>query len=151
MFAPDHARTAAELVRVCRPGGRIVMTTWINDGFAGEMFNLSGRFLPPPPEGLQSPPLWGGESHVIEMFGAAGATPTIARETVEFPFASVQDAANEYADDFGPFVVARGELEPQGRWDAFIGEFAEIIARFNIAADGTATLRSDYFVVTVDR
>ena len=151
MFAPDHARTAAELVRVCRTGGRITMTTWVNDGFAGEMFNLTGRFLPPPPEGVQPPPLWGVEAHVNEMFGAAGATPAIARESVDFAFASVEDAANEYADDFGPFVVARRVLEPQGRWDAFIGEFAEIIARFNMATDGGATIRSDYFVVTVER
>jgi SAM-dependent methyltransferase len=151
MFAPDHARTAAELVRVCRPGGRIVMTTWVNDGFAGEMFNLSGRFLPAPPEGVQPPQRWGVESHVVDMFGAAGATPVISRETVEFEFASVQAAVDEYAHDFGPYVVARGVLEPQGRWDAFIGEFAEMIARFNVARDGTATIRSDYFLVTVER
>ena len=47
MFAPDHARAAAELVRVCRPGGRIAMSTWINEGFAGELFKLTGAFLPP--------------------------------------------------------------------------------------------------------
>src|SRR5206468_1222153 len=49
MFAPDHARAAAELARVCRPGGRILMTTWVNDGFVGEMFRLAGSFMPPPP------------------------------------------------------------------------------------------------------
>ena len=49
MFAPDHGRTAAELVRVCRPGGRIVMTTWVNDGFVGELFTLTGSFMPAPP------------------------------------------------------------------------------------------------------
>jgi ubiquinone/menaquinone biosynthesis C-methylase UbiE len=61
MFAPDHARAAAELVRVCRPGGRIAMTTWVNDGFAGELFTLTGSFLPPPPPGVQPPSLWGVE------------------------------------------------------------------------------------------
>lgn len=151
MFAPDHARAAAELVRVCRPGGRIAMVTWVNDGFAGELFKLSGRFLPPPPPGVQPPPLWGVESHVAEVFGAAGVTPSIERETVEFLFESVQDAVHHYADDFGPFVMARGMLEPQGRWDEFLAAFAELVTRFNAAGDDRATIRSDYFVVTVER
>ena len=59
MFAPDHARAAAELVRVCAPDGRIVMTTWVNDGFIGEMFKLTGSFMPPAPPGVEPPPLWG--------------------------------------------------------------------------------------------
>jgi len=151
MFAPDHARAAAELVRVCRPGGRIAMVTWANDGFAGELFKLSGRFMPPPPPGVQPPPLWGVESHVAEVFGAAGVTPSIERETVEFLFESVEDAVHHYADDFGPFVMARRMLEPQGRWDEFLAAFAELVARFNAAGDDRATIRSDYFVITVER
>ena len=151
MFAPDHVRAAAELVRVCRPGGRIAMVTWANDGFAGELFKLTGRFLPPPPPGVQPPPLWGIESHVAEVFGAAGVTPSIERETVEFLFASVEDAVRHYADDFGPFVMARAALEPQGRWDEFLEAFADLVTRFNAADDDRATIRSDYFVITVAR
>jgi SAM-dependent methyltransferase len=150
MFAPDHARAAAELVRVCRPGGRIAMVTWTNDGFAGELFKLSGRFMPPPPPGVQPPPLWGVESHVAEVFGAAGVTPSIERETVEFRFESVEDAVRHYADDFGPFVMARAALEPQGRWDEFLAAFADLVTRFNAAGDG-ATIRSDYLVILVER
>jgi SAM-dependent methyltransferase len=151
MFAPDHGRAAAELVRVCRPGGRIAMVTWANAGFAGELFKLSGRFLPPPPPGVQPPPLWGVESHVAEVFGAAGVTPSIARETVEFHFASVEDAVQHYAADFGPFVMARGVLEPQGRWDEFLAAFTELVSRFNAAGDERATILSDYLVSTVER
>src|ERR1700685_4437077 len=62
MFAPDHFRAAAELVRVCRPGGRIAMTTWVNDGFVGELFGLTGSFMPPPPPGGEAPPLPGVRS-----------------------------------------------------------------------------------------
>jgi SAM-dependent methyltransferase len=151
MFAPDHARTAAELVRVCRPGGRIAMTTWATEGFPGELFKLTGSFMPPPPAGVEPPPLWGVEAHVEEAFGAAGMSPTIAHETVDFDFPSVEDAVQHYADDFGPFLMARAALEPQGRWEEFVEAFADLVRRFNTADDGAARIRSDYFLIGVER
>jgi SAM-dependent methyltransferase len=158
MFAPDHSRAAAELVRVCRPGGCIAMTTWVNDGFAGELFKLTGSFMPPPPPGVQPPPLWGVEEHVREAFAAAAAaaaaadaSTAIERETVDFDFPSIEDAVQRYAEDFGPFVIARGVLEPQDRWVEFLHAFADLIRRFNLASDGTAKIRSDYFVIRIER
>jgi SAM-dependent methyltransferase len=151
MFAPDHFRAAAELVRVCRPGGWIAMTTWVNDGFAGELFKLTGSFMPPPPPGVQPPPLWGVEEHVRETFAAVDVSATIERETVDFDFPSNEDAVQRYAEDFGPFVIARGALEPQGRWVEFLQAFADLISRFNLASDGTAKIRSDYLMIRVER
>jgi SAM-dependent methyltransferase len=151
MFAPDHASAAAELVRVCRPGGRVLMTTWINDGFVGEMFSLAGEFLPPPPPGVEPPPLWGVESHVREMFGAAGVSASIAREAVAFDFPSVEDVVNEYGSSFGPFVMARRTLEPEGRWDEFLERFGALVRRFNRSGDERAQVESRYFLITVDR
>ena len=151
MFAADHARTAAELVRVCRPGGLIAMTTWSNSGFAGELFKLTGRYLPPPPEGVQPPPLWGVDEHVEEVFGAAGATPRIERLTVDFVFASVQDGVDHYTEHFGPFVMARGALEPQGRWDDFVGDFEGLLRQFNASGDDGAAISSEYLLITVER
>jgi SAM-dependent methyltransferase len=151
MFAPDHQRTAGELVRVCRPGGQIVMTTWANDGFVGELFTLTGSFLPSPPPVAQPPSLWGVKAHIDEVFRAVGAEPSIEPDTVDFDFDSVDDAVGQYADNFGPFVSARKVLEPQGRWDEFIGAFRELVDRFNLATDGTARVRSDYFVILIQR
>lgn len=151
MFAPDHTRAAAEMVRVCRRGGTIVMCTWVNDGFPGELFKLLGAFMPPAPAGVQPPPLWGVEAHVAEVFGAAGTSPAVARETVDFSFAGVEDAVRRYAEDFGPFVMARKTLEPQARWEEFLAAFGELVRRFNVADDGTAVIRSDYLMITVER
>jgi len=151
MFAPDHRRAAAELVRVCRPGGLVAMTTWSNSGFAGEIFKLTGRYLPPPPDGVQSPPAWGADAHVEETFGAAGATPKIEHMTVDFVFDSEQSAVEHYSEHFGPFVIARSVLEAQGRWDEFVGDFAGLVGEFNGAADGSARIRSGYLLVTVER
>ena len=151
MFAPDHERAAAELVRVCRRGGRVAMTTWVTHGYAGEIFKLTGSFLPPPPAGVQPPPLWGVESHVEEVFAAAGATPSIAHETLEVQFESETAAVEEYTTNFGPFVTARTVLEPQGRWSEFVQAFTDLVRSFNVALDGTVRISSDYFLITVDR
>jgi len=151
MFAPDHTRAAAELVRVCAPGGRILMTTWVNDGFAGELFKLSGSFMPPTPPGFEAPPLWGLEVHIEDVFRAAGASPSVVRQTVDFEFASVEHAVRAYADDFGPFVIARRVLEPQGRWEEFVAAFADLVRRFDTATDGTARIQSTYFLISIDR
>jgi len=151
MFAPDHARAAAELVRVCKPGGQIAMTTWVTDGFAGELFKLTGAFLPPAPPGVQSPPLWGKEAHVNEVFDAAGASATISRESVDFTFPSLEVAVQCYADEFGPFVAARTMLEPQGRWQEFLDAFAALLESFNDATDGSVSASSGYLLITVAR
>jgi hypothetical protein len=87
--------------------------------------------MPPLPPGVQSPPLWGVPEHIEEIFTAAGAKPAIAR--------------------VGPFVIARQVLEPQQRWAEFLGVFGDLIRWFNQAPDGSAQIRSDYFLITVDR
>ena len=69
MFAPDQATAAAELARVCRPGGRIGLANWTPEGFIGQMFKTLGRHLPPP-AGVQPPSLWGVEAHLHSLFGA---------------------------------------------------------------------------------
>ena len=77
---------------------------------------------------------------------------TVHRDgTVDFEFPSVEEAAQSYADDFGPFLMARAVLEPQGRWDEFLEAFTDLIRRFNAADDGTARIRSDYLLIGVER
>lgn len=70
MFAPDHQKTADELVRVCRPGGRIGMVNWCPDGYIGELLRAIGRHVPPPP-GVEPPTLWGDTAHLHRLWGTA--------------------------------------------------------------------------------
>jgi hypothetical protein len=132
-------------------GGRVLMTTWADSGFIGEMFKLTGAFMPPPPPGVQPPPLWGVEAHVRKMFGAAGAVPEIARERVVAEFASVEDVVQEYTVHFGPFVTARGVLGPHGRWDEFVAAFGDLVRRFDAGDGDRARMESEYFLITVER
>jgi ubiquinone/menaquinone biosynthesis C-methylase UbiE len=150
MFAPDHRRTAAELVRVCRPGGQIAITTWVEDGFVGELFGLTASFLPPAPPDVQPPALWGSRSHIHEVFGAVDAEPSVLQESVRFRFDSVEDAVDQYAASFGPFVSARAALEPRGRWEPFLVAFRSVVDRF-IVVDDSARIDADYFLVVIDR
>ena len=150
MFAPDHARAAAELVRVCRPGGLVAMATWANDGFPGALFKLTGSFLPPPP-GVQPPPLWGVEEHVSEMFAAAGAEATMTRETVVFEWPSIEEGVGVYMRDFGPFVAARRALEPQGRWPEFVQAFTSLMESFDKGGAAGAKIAADWLLITAPR
>ena len=84
------------------------------------------------------------------MFAAAGARAEIARERVVFEWPSVEAAVREYADDFGPFVAARGALEPQGRWNEFLEAFTALVERFDAGGDG-ARIDVDYLLITVER
>lgn len=87
MFAPDHVRTAAEMLRVCRPGGTIVLASWTPDGFIGELFRTIGAYVPPP-AGLQSPMLWGTEAHLRRLFGDGVASLAVEERTFTFRFRS---------------------------------------------------------------
>jgi ubiquinone/menaquinone biosynthesis C-methylase UbiE len=101
MFAPDHRRTAGEITRVVRPGGRIAIASWTPEGSIGDFFRTVAKHAPPPPG--DSPLLWGTEAHVRELFGDIWTE----RQAVRFEFESAQAAAAFYFENFGPVVMAR--------------------------------------------
>ena len=150
MFVPDHRHGVAELLRVCRPSGRIAMTTWAAEGFAGELFKLSASFMPPPPPGVDGPVSWGTADHAHLVFSSAGSSAEVKRETVTFAFPSVDEMVRSYTEDFGVFVVARAALEPQGRWGDFVDAFRDLVVRFNTAGDGSAKIESEYLLILAD-
>ena len=107
MFAPHHRATADELVRVCRPGGTIGMLNWTPEGFIGRLFAAMKPFLPPPPPGVQPPPLWGDEQHVRDLFGDRVADLTVERRMLTVSaFGSPAEFRDYFRENYGPTVAA---------------------------------------------
>jgi ubiquinone/menaquinone biosynthesis C-methylase UbiE len=111
MFAPDHQRAASELVRVCRPGGRIALASWTPDGFIGETFRVFSRYLPPAP-GLQPPVRWGDEAYLESLFGGVAASLESYRRTAVFRFRSAEENVDFFRTYYGPTLRAFESLDP---------------------------------------
>jgi ubiquinone/menaquinone biosynthesis C-methylase UbiE len=129
MFAPHHADVAAELVRVCRPGGTIGLLSWTPEGAIGALFRAMGPFAPPPPPGAQPAPLWGSEAHVRELLGDRVRFDTLEREVLEVTaFAQPSDFADHFRRRYGPTIAARANAARTGReaeFDAALERFCE--------------------------
>jgi ubiquinone/menaquinone biosynthesis C-methylase UbiE len=158
MFAPRPFDVASEMVRVTRPGGRIVMGNWIpNDPtLVAQILKISSAYSPPPPEGFVSPMTWGVESQVVERFVKAGipaGNVSFARETYSFRSAR---STVEFLDDFryyyGPTMNAFAAAEQNGKAADLQRELAELFERQNQSADKGATdIPATFLKVTVSR
>jgi SAM-dependent methyltransferase len=144
MFAPRHAIAAAEMARVCRPGGIVATTTWRPEGWAGAMFKTISGYIPPPPDFAQPPPLWGEEAHVREMFEPHGLELELDRETTIFGKASVEEFTSFYEEKFGPWVTAKAALGD--RWPELRSDLVKVNESFNVADDGTCKVEAEYLV-----
>jgi len=109
MFAPDHARAAAELLRVCAKGGRIGLASWTPAGFVGQLLRLVGQYVPPAP-GVQSPLLWGTEAHMQQLFAGAAAIRHTTR-TFVFRYRSAEHFVDVFRRFYGPVHKAFAALD----------------------------------------
>ena len=148
MFAPRHDVAAAEIARVLRPGGRIGICSWTPDGAIGEFFKTIGAHMPPPPEGVQPPPMWGTEDHVRELFADTGVEPEFERETATMSFDSPEHALEMFETKFGPVVMAKAALEPQGKWQALSDDLLAYYREHGEEQEGGIATRPEYLVVT---
>ncbi len=140
MFTPDHEKPAREMLRVCRPGGKIGLANWTPDSFIGELFELIGRHVPPPP-GLKSPALWGTVEHLEALF--AGAAVTVTRREFNFRYRSAAHWIETFRSWYGPVLKAFEALPPAAR-ESLDADLTALIARFNRASDGTMVVPSAY-------
>jgi ubiquinone/menaquinone biosynthesis C-methylase UbiE len=146
MFAPRPDIVASELLRVTKPGGTIAMANWTPEGFAGQMFKLTGKYIPPPP-GMTRPVDWGVEEIVRERFGdrvsSIKTEKRIARMEFEFPPAEV---VNHFRTYFGPTKMAFDNLDPDKQED-YRRDLEEHWASNNTASEGKTLSLSEYLEV----
>ena len=156
MFAPRPADVAKEMVRVTRPGGRIVMGNWIpgDPTLVAQILKVSAAYTPPPPEGFISPMLWGVESHVTERFTAAGVKKeaiSFSKETFVFDIASKPaEFLARFRDFYGPTMNAFEAAEKNGKAAELQRELEELFDRQNQSGSKEATsIPATFLKVTV--
>jgi SAM-dependent methyltransferase len=150
MFAPRPDRVASELVRVCRPGGRIAMGNWTPEGFVGQMFKVIGGHVPPPAL-MPSPLLWGDEATVRGRLsdGVAELTLTKRRYPFHYPFPPAE-VVEHFRTYYGPMNRAFNTLDEAGG-DALRGDLERLWTEHNTGTDGTTRYDSEYLEVVALR
>lgn len=149
MFAPNQAAAAREMVRVCRPGGKIGMANWTPDGFIGQLFRTLGRRVPPP-AGLSSPALWGSRSWIDQAFETSARSISVIERTFIFRYRSATHFIEVFRTFYGPVHKAFLTLDPAGR-DTLEADLRELVARFDRSDDGTMRVPSEYAEVVMTR
>ena len=147
MFAPHHEQAAAELVRVCRPGGTIGVLSWTPEGFIGQMFATMKPFVPAPPPGVSSPPLWGNTDHVTALLGDRVTDVVSTKRCLTVDRFTDGTAFRDYFKaNYGPTITAyRGIADQPERVAALDTALAELGDR---ALAGTSTMEWEYLLVT---
>jgi ubiquinone/menaquinone biosynthesis C-methylase UbiE len=149
MFAPDQRRAAAELVRVCRPGGRIGLASWTPEGLVGQLTQALSRHVPPPP-GVAPPALWGVEDRLRELLGEGIASLETTKPEVAYRYRSTDHFLEFFRNCFGPVKMAMEMLDQAGR-EAAAAEITEILERFNRAGDAALVAPAEYLQAVARR
>jgi ubiquinone/menaquinone biosynthesis C-methylase UbiE len=147
MFAPDQFRAAAEMARVCRPGGRIGLANWTPEGFIGRVFKTIGAHVPPP-AGVQSPALWGNEARLAQLF--PGDDIAITRRVFHFRYHSVEHFVDVFRTYYGPTHKAFGALAPAAQ-EALDRDLRALIERSRRTDAATLIIPSEYLEVVITR
>ena len=149
MFTPDQPRAAAELMRVCKPGGKIGLANWTPDGFIGQLFKTIGKHLPPP-AGVKSPALWGTQARIDELFGSKASTIEAEPKNFVFRYRSPQHWLDVFKTYYGPLLKAFAALQPPAQ-TALASDVIALIERFNRSGDGSMVVPSEYLEVVITR
>lgn len=149
MFAPDQEKAAGELLRICRPGGKIGMANWTPGGFIGQMFRVTSQYAPPPP-GLKPPVLWGTEERLRELFGDGVASVQAQPRNFVFRYRSFDHWLEVFRGYYGPMLKAFQSLDTD-RQDAYAADLRSLVAQFNRSGDETMEVPSEYLEVVAIR
>ena len=147
MFTPNHERSAAELLRVVRPGGRIGLANWTPDGFIGRLFRIIGSHIPNP---LPSPALWGTEAHLQHLFGEEASDISIERRHFNFHYINTEAWLENFKQVYGPVKNAFAALDADGQ-ASLQRDFIALLDELNVADDGTMVVPGAYLEVVITR
>lgn len=150
MFAPDQEKTASELLRVTKPGGRIGMANWCPDGGLEKLFATVVKHVGPPPAGVVPPVLWGNEERVRELFGDGVSTLRAERRKSRQPFFSADHYIDFFRTYFGPIKGAYEKVGPDGE-EALTEDLRAMLAEANTAGDKALVLEPEYLQVVATR
>jgi SAM-dependent methyltransferase len=145
MFTPSQERSAAELLRVCRPGGRIGLTNWTPTGFIGQMFKTVGAHVPPP-AGISSPLAWGTEARLEELFGTEVQSLDAQPRHFVFRYRSAQHWLDTFRTFYGPTLKAFGSLDDAAA-KTLESELLALAEASNTSTTGALRIPSEYLEV----
>jgi SAM-dependent methyltransferase len=148
MFTPDQERAAAELLRVCKTGGKIGLANWTPGGFVGQIFATIGKHIPPAP-GLKSPALWGTRARLAELFEPQASIAASQRH-FSLRYRSPEHFVEVFKTFYGPMLKAFAALEPPAQ-TVLHDDLLNLVARFNAAEDGTMVVPSEYLEVVITK
>ncbi len=149
MFAPDHNRTAEELLRVIRPGGRIALAAWTPEGFIGELFRLVGAHVPPP-AGVRSPVRWGDEAYLVELFGSDAADIHCVRRTFNFRYHSPAHWIEVFRTYYGPTHKAFAALDSEGQ-TRLHADLMKLLESRNVGGPSSLVVPGEYLEAVITR
>ena len=149
MFTPNQSKAAAELMRVCKSGGRIGLANWTPEGFIGQVFKTLGKYLPPP-AGAKSPALWGSNEHLKALFGIGAQDIAMKARHFNFRYRSPAHFMDVFKTYYGPMLKAFAALDEFKQKD-LAGDMHALIARMNVANDGTMVVPSEYLEVVITK
>jgi len=147
MFSPNQDKAAGELLRVCRPGGKIGLAIWTPGGFIGEVFKTLGKHVAPP-SGVSSPARWGTEPWIAQTFGPQARAIAVENKAFVFRYPSPERFIDVFRAFYGPIHKAFLTLDSNGQ-AALEGDLIDTVARFNTATDGSMRVPSDYAEVII--
>lgn len=152
MFAPHHDASAAELLRVSRPGARIGLISWTPEGFIGQMFATMKPYLPAAPAGVQAPPRWGDADYVRALLGESVTDVKVSRASVRVDrFATPEEFRDYFKTHYGPTISAyRGLADHPERATALDAELADLAARHDVGGHSTV-MDWEYLLFTARR
>jgi len=149
MFAPDHVRSASEMMRVLQPGGRLGMANWTPEGFIGRLFKIIGAHLPPP-AGVKPPPQWGNPAHIDGLFSAFASEIRCEKRFFNFRYRSAAHFVQVFRDYYGPTHKAFLALNDEGK-KALERDLLALLNEMNVAGPNSLVVPSEYLEIVITK